>query len=160
MTSSCFSAASAIAGKSTNPVGVFAHRQTALDVFALLKPFGVQHFQAMRISTGAMTLRHMATRRPDRVDAMVLIGGTSISPSYRALRAAIRSYCGSRDRSLARTRACSKTWPSRTCGARGKRDAGRGKRGDVRVCTGKAYQCDGPRWRVAISSGGSSARLA
>jgi pimeloyl-ACP methyl ester carboxylesterase len=34
----------------------------------------------MGISTGGMTLLHMATSQPDRVDAMVLIGATSYFP--------------------------------------------------------------------------------
>ncbi len=67
-------------GQSTNPSGKFTHRQSALDVFALLDALGIDSFKAMGISTGGMTLLHMATSQPDRVEAMVLIGATSYFP--------------------------------------------------------------------------------
>jgi len=67
-------------GRSTNPAGTFTHRQAALDVYALLDQLGVKRFKAMGISTGGMTLLHMATQQPDRIDAMVLIGATSYFP--------------------------------------------------------------------------------
>jgi pimeloyl-ACP methyl ester carboxylesterase len=67
-------------GRSTNPSGRFTHSQSALDVFALLDLLGVDTFRAMGISTGGMTLLHMSTRQPERVEAMVLIGATSYFP--------------------------------------------------------------------------------
>jgi pimeloyl-ACP methyl ester carboxylesterase len=67
-------------GHSTNPAKTFTHRQSALDVFALLDELGVHEFKAMGISTGGMTLLHMATTQRDRVEAMVLIGATSYFP--------------------------------------------------------------------------------
>jgi pimeloyl-ACP methyl ester carboxylesterase len=67
-------------GRSTNPSGRFTHRQSALDIFALLDRLGVSAFRAMGISTGGMTLLHMATGQPQRVEAMVLIGATSHFP--------------------------------------------------------------------------------
>jgi len=67
-------------GRSTNPSQQFTHRQSALDVFALLDLIGVDRFRAMGISTGGMTLLHMATSQPERVEAMVLIGATSYFP--------------------------------------------------------------------------------
>lgn len=67
-------------GRSTNPSDEFTHRQSALDVFALLDRLGIEEVQAMGISTGGMTLLHMATSQPDRVEAMVLIGATSYFP--------------------------------------------------------------------------------
>lgn len=67
-------------GRSTNPSQQFTHRQSALDVFALLDLIGVDRFKAMGISTGGMTLLHMATSQPERVEAMVLIGATSYFP--------------------------------------------------------------------------------
>ncbi len=63
-------------GWSTNPAKTFTHRQSAADVFALLDQLEIQHVKAMGISSGGMTLLHMATRQPGRVDAMVLIGAT------------------------------------------------------------------------------------
>ncbi|MGK2934024.1 MAG: alpha/beta fold hydrolase [Gemmatimonadaceae bacterium] len=67
-------------GRSTNPTKRFTHRQSALDVFALLDALGITQFKAMGISTGGMTLIHMATQQPSRVDAMVLIGATIYFP--------------------------------------------------------------------------------
>jgi pimeloyl-ACP methyl ester carboxylesterase len=77
-------------GRSTNPSGVFSHRQSALDVYAMLDQLGVTRFKAMGISTGGMTLLHMATQRQDRVEAMVLIGATSYFPEQaRAIMRAV-----------------------------------------------------------------------
>ncbi len=67
-------------GRSTNPSGGFTHRQSAIDVYALLDQLGVKRFKAMGISTGGMTLLHMAIQQRDRIDAMVLIGATSYFP--------------------------------------------------------------------------------
>lgn len=67
-------------GRSTNPTKQFTHRQSALDVFALLDALGITRFKAMGISSGGMTLIHMATHQPSRVDAMVLIGTTIYFP--------------------------------------------------------------------------------
>lgn len=63
-------------GRSTNPAGRFTHSQSARDLFALLGQLGVERFQAMDISSGGMTLLHMATQQPARVETMVLIGAT------------------------------------------------------------------------------------
>lgn len=79
-------------GRSTNPSGSFTHRQSALDVFAMLDQLGVKRFKAMGISTGGMTLLHMATQQPDRIDAMVLIGATSSFPEQA--RAIMRRAAG------------------------------------------------------------------
>lgn len=67
-------------GRSSNPSRQFTHRQSALDVYALLDSLGIRQFRAMGISTGGMTLLHMATQQPSRVDAMVLIGATIYFP--------------------------------------------------------------------------------
>lgn len=67
-------------GRSTNPSGEFTHRQSASDMFALLDSLGLQQVKAMGISSGGMTLLHMATRQPARIDAMVLIGATTYFP--------------------------------------------------------------------------------
>lgn len=67
-------------GHSTNPGGQFTHRQSASDVFALLDTLGIERFAAMGISSGGMTLLHMATREPSRVEALVLIGATTYYP--------------------------------------------------------------------------------
>ena len=67
-------------GSSTNPAGQFTHRQAALDIFALLESLELERVKAIGISTGGMTLLHMATQQPDRIEAMVLIGSTIYFP--------------------------------------------------------------------------------
>jgi pimeloyl-ACP methyl ester carboxylesterase len=67
-------------GYSTNPENKFTHREAASDVFLLLDKLGVGHFSAMGISSGGMTLLHMATSQPTRIDSMVLISTTSHFP--------------------------------------------------------------------------------
>ena len=67
-------------GHSTNPENRFTHRQAASDVFLLLEKLGVAQFSAMGMSSGGMTLLHMATSQPRRIDAMVLISATSFFP--------------------------------------------------------------------------------
>ncbi len=41
----------------------------------------MQHFKAMGISTGGMTLLHMATSQRERIVAMVVIGATTYFPA-------------------------------------------------------------------------------
>ena len=67
-------------GYSTNPGNRFTHREAASDVFLLLEKLGIGHFSAMGISSGGMTLLHMATSQPRRIDSMVLISATSHFP--------------------------------------------------------------------------------
>lgn len=64
-------------GWSTNPSGQFTMRQSAEDIRALLDVLGIDQVRAMGISAGGMTLLHLATKYPDRVDSMVVIGATS-----------------------------------------------------------------------------------
>lgn len=67
-------------GYSTNPENKFTHREAANDVFLLLDALGVGRFSAMGMSSGGMTLLHMATSQPERLDSMVLISATSHFP--------------------------------------------------------------------------------
>ncbi|MBK5950311.1 alpha/beta hydrolase [Rhodobium orientis] len=67
-------------GYSTNPDNRFTHRDAAEDVFLLLDELGIESFSAMGISSGGMTLLHMATSKPDRIDSMVLISTTTHFP--------------------------------------------------------------------------------
>ncbi|MCD9027265.1 alpha/beta hydrolase [Luteimonas sp. BDR2-5] len=67
-------------GGSTNPSDAFTHRQAAADLSALLDRLGVDRFKAIGISSGGMTLLHMATREPARVEAMVLVGTAHYFP--------------------------------------------------------------------------------
>jgi pimeloyl-ACP methyl ester carboxylesterase len=68
-------------GRSTNPTNQFTHRQAALDIFALLDQLEIDSFAAMGISSGGMTLIHMATQQSARVEAIVLIGTTIYYPN-------------------------------------------------------------------------------
>ncbi len=73
-------------GGSTNPGGQFTMRQSARDVLALLDHLKIGRVRAVGASAGAMTLLHMATQQPDRVEAMVLVGGgTYFSAACRDL---------------------------------------------------------------------------
>ena len=67
-------------GRSTNPSHTFTHRQSALDVFALLDGLGVSQFRAIGMSLGAKTLLHMATQQPSRIEAMVLVSAAHYFP--------------------------------------------------------------------------------
>lgn len=67
-------------GYSTNPENKFTHREAAEDVFQLLDRLDIVNFSAMGMSSGGMTLLHMATSQPERIDAMVLISATSHFP--------------------------------------------------------------------------------
>lgn len=67
-------------GYSTNPEKKFSHREAANDVFLLLDILKINHFSAMGMSTGGMTLLHMATSQPNRISSMVLISTTSHFP--------------------------------------------------------------------------------
>jgi len=67
-------------GNSTNVENRFTHRQAADDVLRLLDKVGVERFSAMGISSGGMTLLHMATSQPKRITAMVLVSATSHFP--------------------------------------------------------------------------------
>ncbi|MGB0133621.1 alpha/beta fold hydrolase [Dokdonella sp.] len=73
-------------GHSTNPHKTFTHRQSAKDVFALLDSMDVGRFSAMGMSSGGMTLLHMATRQPDRIESMVLISAAPrFNPQARSI---------------------------------------------------------------------------
>lgn len=67
-------------GRSTNPSMEFTHRQSALDVLALLDGLNIERCMAIGMSAGAKTLLHVATRQPDRIDAMVLVSATPYFP--------------------------------------------------------------------------------
>jgi pimeloyl-ACP methyl ester carboxylesterase len=67
-------------GRSTNPSDKFTHRQSAIDMFALLDTLEVREIRAIGVSSGGMTLLHMATGQPERVEAMVLVGATHYFP--------------------------------------------------------------------------------
>ena len=63
-------------GRSGILTGNFLHRESARDVITLLDSIGIDRFRAAGISSGAMTLLHIARNWPERLEAMVLVGGT------------------------------------------------------------------------------------
>ena len=67
-------------GRSTNPANQFNHRQSALDVYALMEQLEIDRFKAIGFSSGGMTLLHVATQQPERVEAMVLIDAAHYWP--------------------------------------------------------------------------------
>ena len=67
-------------GRSTNPSKKFTHRQSALDIFALLDHQKIERFKAVGWSSGGMTLIHMATQEPNCVEAMILVSASSHFP--------------------------------------------------------------------------------
>ncbi|WP_197042136.1 alpha/beta fold hydrolase [Sandarakinorhabdus oryzae] len=73
-------------GQSTNPSGVFRHADAAEDIAALLDILGLNQVRAIGFSSGGITLLHLATRHPDRLSKMVIIGATShFPPPARAI---------------------------------------------------------------------------
>jgi pimeloyl-ACP methyl ester carboxylesterase len=67
-------------GRSSNPSGVFTHRQAAQDILALCEGLGVRRFCGIGASTGGMTLLHAALQAPEAIEAMVLIYATTHFP--------------------------------------------------------------------------------
>ncbi len=67
-------------GRSTNPTHQFTHRQSALDVFALLDTLGIDKFSGIGFSAGGDTLLHTATQQRSRVQNMVVVAGSSYFP--------------------------------------------------------------------------------
>jgi pimeloyl-ACP methyl ester carboxylesterase len=67
-------------GHSTNPSNIFTHRDAASDVFSLLDTLSIDRASAIGMSSGGMTLLHMATSQPARIDAMVLVSATTHFP--------------------------------------------------------------------------------
>jgi len=75
-------------GGSTNPTGQWTVEQFAEDVFGLLDHLGIARFKAIGASAGGMTLLRMATRQPERVEAMIVVGvGTYLPVDCRRILA-------------------------------------------------------------------------
>ena len=75
-------------GRSTNSAKTFSVAQLADDVLALLDHLSIKRCCAIGMSLGAKTLLHVATKRPEQIDAMVLVSATPYFPdSARQLMA-------------------------------------------------------------------------
>jgi pimeloyl-ACP methyl ester carboxylesterase len=75
-------------GRSTNPSRAFTFRQAALDMFALLDRLGVDRVKAIGLSGGGITLLHMATLQPLRVESMIVVSAPPYFPAQaRAVQA-------------------------------------------------------------------------
>jgi pimeloyl-ACP methyl ester carboxylesterase len=67
-------------GASTNPGGEYTHRQCADDVVALLDHLKLDRIKAIGLSGGGITLLHVATQQPSRIDAMVVVSAPPYFP--------------------------------------------------------------------------------
>lgn len=77
-------------GRSTIPEKFFRHDDSATDVLALLDHLGISSFKGLGVSGGGNVLLHIATRQPERVNAMVLVSATGYFPAQA--RAIMRQY--------------------------------------------------------------------
>jgi pimeloyl-ACP methyl ester carboxylesterase len=68
-------------GRSNILAKPFRHEEAATDVFALLDHLRIQDFKGLGISGGGNVLLHLATKRPNRVKAMVLVSATPYFPA-------------------------------------------------------------------------------
>ena len=64
-------------GKSTNPSNKFSHPQSAEDIRALMDSLNISQARAIGFSSGGMTLLRLATKYPDRLSKMVVVGATT-----------------------------------------------------------------------------------
>jgi pimeloyl-ACP methyl ester carboxylesterase len=64
-------------GGSTNPTGRYTHADSAEDVRGLMDALGIRSARAIGYSSGGMTLLHLATRHPERLSKMVVVGATT-----------------------------------------------------------------------------------
>jgi pimeloyl-ACP methyl ester carboxylesterase len=59
----------------------FRHDDAAVDLFALLDHLKINACKALGVSCGGNVLLHMATKQPERIQAMVLVSATSYFPA-------------------------------------------------------------------------------
>jgi len=68
-------------GGSSGFEGTHSFRQSARDIWALLDHLRIQRLKAIGLSGGGITLLHMATQQPDRIEAMIAISAPPYFPS-------------------------------------------------------------------------------
>ena len=82
-------------GSSTNPSNRFTHAQSAEDIRALMDSLDIRQARAIGFSSGGMTLLHLATKYPDRLSKMVVIGATThFGDQARAMIRGVTSHTG------------------------------------------------------------------
>jgi pimeloyl-ACP methyl ester carboxylesterase len=67
-------------GASTGFEGTHSFRGSARDAFRLLDHLGIARVKAIGLSGGGITLLHMATEQPNRIDAMIVISAPPYFP--------------------------------------------------------------------------------
>lgn len=67
-------------GASTGFEGKHSFRQSAHDILDLLDHLGIRRTKAIGLSGGGITLLHMATQQPDRIEAMVVVSAPPYFP--------------------------------------------------------------------------------
>ena len=67
-------------GASTGFDGTHSFKQSARETFALLDHLGVRQVKVIGLSGGGITLLHMATQQPERIDAMIAISAPPYFP--------------------------------------------------------------------------------
>lgn len=77
-------------GRSSLLAKAFRHEDAATDIFALLDHLGIGAFKGLGVSGGGNVLLHMATRQPERVQAMALVSATPYYPAQA--RSIMRHY--------------------------------------------------------------------
>lgn len=77
-------------GRSTGARPTYSFRQSALDMFALLDHLAIDRVKIVGLSGGGITALHMATMRPARVEAMVIVSAPAAFPAQA--RAIQRGY--------------------------------------------------------------------
>ena len=68
-------------GRSSTLTAAFRHQDAATDMLALLDHLRIPSCKGLGISGGGNVLLHMATRQPDRINAMVLVSATPYFPA-------------------------------------------------------------------------------
>jgi pimeloyl-ACP methyl ester carboxylesterase len=68
-------------GASTNPSDAYLFRDSARDVLALLDHLAVARVKAIGLSGGGITLLHVATMEPSRIEAMVPVSAPPFFPA-------------------------------------------------------------------------------
>ena len=74
-------------GASTGFKRTHTFRESARDMFVLLDHLGIDRLKAIGLSGGGVTLLHMATQQPNRIEAMIVISAPPyFPPEVRALQ--------------------------------------------------------------------------